>query len=109
MNTVNASTGFSPFQLHLGRSPRLIPPLLPSVPSSPPCVESDAARALISRLQIDVMDAHDSLLAAKTSQAFQANKKRCEDPPILVGDMVMLATKHRRRAYMQNGDGRVAK
>ena len=29
MNSVNASTGCSPFQLHLGRSPRLIPALFP--------------------------------------------------------------------------------
>ena len=35
MNTVNASTGYSPFQLHLGRSPRLIPPLSSSpIPSA---------------------------------------------------------------------------
>jgi hypothetical protein len=31
MNTVNASTGLSPFQLRLGRSPRLIPPIADSV------------------------------------------------------------------------------
>ena len=30
MNTVNASTGFSGFQLHLGRSLRLIPPMVPT-------------------------------------------------------------------------------
>src|ERR1700683_103710 len=30
MNSVNASTGFSNFQLHLGRSPHLIPPIVPS-------------------------------------------------------------------------------
>jgi hypothetical protein len=29
MNTVNTSTGFSPFQLKTGRSPRIIPPLVP--------------------------------------------------------------------------------
>ena len=28
MNTVNISTGFSPFQLQMGQSPRLIPPLV---------------------------------------------------------------------------------
>ena len=27
MNSVNASTGFSPFQLHIGCSPRTLPPL----------------------------------------------------------------------------------
>ena len=30
MNTINASTGFSGFQLHLGCSPRVIPPIVPS-------------------------------------------------------------------------------
>ena len=29
MNTVNASTGFRPFQVKTGCSPRLIPPLIP--------------------------------------------------------------------------------
>jgi hypothetical protein len=28
MNTVNASTGYTPFQLHLRRSPRLLPPIV---------------------------------------------------------------------------------
>ena len=30
MNTVNKSTGFSPFQLQLGRSLRIIPPMVPA-------------------------------------------------------------------------------
>jgi hypothetical protein len=30
MNTVNASTGFTGFQLKTGKSPRLIPPLVPA-------------------------------------------------------------------------------
>ena len=33
MNTVNASTGFTPFQLKTGCSPRLIPPLIPESPT----------------------------------------------------------------------------
>jgi hypothetical protein len=28
MNTVNSSTGFTPFQLRLDRNPRIIPPLV---------------------------------------------------------------------------------
>lgn len=35
MSTVNASTGFSPFQLQLGFSPRIVPPLMePVVPTT---------------------------------------------------------------------------
>jgi hypothetical protein len=28
MNTVNKSTGYSPFQIWMGRSPRILPPLI---------------------------------------------------------------------------------
>jgi hypothetical protein len=31
MNSLNTSTGTSPFQLHIGRSPRIIPPLQHSI------------------------------------------------------------------------------
>jgi hypothetical protein len=34
MNTVNKSTGFTPFQLRMGRSPRIIPPLVPAKSSA---------------------------------------------------------------------------
>ena len=34
MNTVNASTGYTPFYLRTGHSPRLIPPLVPQPPTS---------------------------------------------------------------------------
>ena len=34
MNTMNKSTGFTPFQLCFGRSPRIIPPLIPAKPSA---------------------------------------------------------------------------
>jgi Integrase zinc binding domain len=35
MNTINVSTGFSPFQLRMGQSPRLIPPLISNDMSVP--------------------------------------------------------------------------
>jgi hypothetical protein len=107
MNTCNASTGFSPFQLHLGRSPRLIPPLSPDTNT---LIDTDPdAHALIDRLEADVLEARDALLAAKVTQATAANQHRADEPKFSVGDRVLLATKNRRREYLQKGKRRVAK
>jgi hypothetical protein len=57
----------------------------------------------------DLLEARDSLTAAKISQAHHANKERAPDREFEVGDRVLLATAHRRRDYMQKKDGRVAK
>lgn len=107
MNSINASTGTSPFQLHLGRSPRIIPPLARPTPNDEP--EDQRARTLMTQLEHDVMEAQDNLLAAKASQATQVNKHRSPELDLRVGDKVMLSTKHRRRDYMQKNDNRVAK
>lgn len=107
MNTLNASTNTSPFQLHIGRSPRIIPPL--QRPSTDETTEDQRARLLLTQLQYDVMEAQDSLLAAKASQATQVNKHRSAELTLATGDKVMLSTRHRRREYMQKGDKRVAK
>lgn len=107
MNSINASTGTSPFQLHLGHSPRIIPPLERPPPNDDP--EEHRARSLITQLEHDVMEAQDNLLAAKASQATQVNKHRVPELSLRIGDKVMLSTKHRRREYMQKGDNRVAK
>jgi len=106
MNTVNASTGFSGFQLRLGRSPRVVPPLHKS-----PELEGDAIDAgrVIEQLRVDTMEAQDSLLQSKISQAHQMNKGRAPDFNLKAGDRVWLTTKNRRREYMQKGKGRVAK
>jgi len=75
MNTVNASTGFSPFQLLMGRSPRLIPPLAPSETKNIPHMlpETKPVTALIESIAFDVMQAQDNLLAAKVAQSEFAN------------------------------------
>ena len=65
MNTVNASTSYSGFQLHLGRSPWIIPAPIPSLltPEQTDCwpLISD----LIDCLNTDVANTQDKLLLAK--------------------------------------------
>ena len=90
MNTVNSSTGFSPFQLRMGRSPRVIPPLVFPEPSS----NKDDVKAwrVIKDLEVLTMEAQDNLLQAKISQASQANKSHSLTFPFSVGNRVRLST-----------------
>jgi hypothetical protein len=98
MNSVNASTGFSNFQICLGRSPRLIPPIVPSKLSPHPSQTDETLRAqkLIMNLQIDIDEAKDNLLKAKVFQTFYANQHRSPEIPYNIGDKVMLSTLHCR-------------
>ena len=109
MNTVNKSTGFSPFQLHMGRSPRLIPPIAPSAwTQAAPGPGVDALR-LIEQIDADMAEAKDNLMLAKVFQADQANRKRGAEDAYKVNDLVMLSTANRRKEYASTGDGRSAK
>jgi hypothetical protein len=85
--------------------------LPPIVPSDKVAEEPDAARAhaLVTQLEHDMMEAQDNLLAAKSAQASNVNRHRSMNLIFQEGDRVMLATKHRRREYIQKGDNRVAK
>ena len=51
MNTVNRSTGFSPFQLRFGRSPRVLPPIFLSEITTP---ADKLAHDLLHRMQLTV-------------------------------------------------------
>ena len=111
MNSLNASTGFSNFQIHLGRSPCLISPLVPDTLAcmSTPPEETQRACKLIVDLQNDTNEAKDNLLQAKVFQTFYANQHRLPKIPFKFEDKVMLSTLHRRQEFKKKGKKRAAK
>jgi hypothetical protein len=111
MNSVNASIGFSNFQIRLGRSPRIIPPLVPGIVDGPVSDEMDAMRArkLIENIETDVAEAKDNLFQAKVFQMHYANQARSPEIPFKIGDKVMLSTLHRRQEFKKKGEKRAAK
>ena len=107
MNTINKSTGYTPFQLRFGHSPWMLPPVLnPPVKASTEYID---AREIIEVIARDVADAKDNLMLAKITQSHQVNEKRTEDVTYKPGDQVMLSTLNRRREYKRAGEQRVAK
>src|ERR1700735_4805202 len=106
MNTINASTNVSPFQLHLRRSPHVIPPLVPSNLPSDLAGTDEAALAstIIEQVTTDVEEAKDALLQAKANQAHFANTNRAPEEVYAIRDLVMLSTLHRRNEYKKKGE-----
>lgn len=104
MNTVNTSTGFSPFVLRFGTSPRVLPPMI----AAEGC-EDTSARDVVARIESIVAQAKDSLTASKIAQSINASLARSPETPYAIGDSVYLSTSNRRREYMHSGEGRVAK
>lgn len=90
----------------MGRSPRVLPPLIPSPSHNK---EEKSAGVVIDQMKDDTAQARDNLIRSKVDQASTANRHRRADFKIAVGDRVMLATFHRRRDYMLKDSSRVAK
>jgi len=107
MNTINKSTGFSPFQLCKGHSPCIIPPLVPAKPSM--TVMDINAWHVIRKLESDVLEAQDNLLMAKILQLTQSNKHRTLKFPFKLGSHVQLLTLHQCNDYKAKGEKHVAK
>jgi hypothetical protein len=99
MNTLNASTGFLNFQLHLSRSPCLIPPIVPTDLPDTVRAAASSAESVIAQINTDMMEAQDNLLQSKIFQEHYANSNRDAEFTYKVGDMVMLSTFHRRREF----------
>ena len=99
--------GFSPFQLHMGHSPCIIPPLVPA--KSKATVTDIDAWHVIRKLETDVLEAQDNLLKAKILQSTQSNKHRTLKFPFKIGTCVQLSTLHQCNDYKAKGKKRVAK
>ena len=98
---------YSGFQLHLGQSLRIIPPIVPSHLSPELQSAGPAAEAIITQLQNDIADVKDNLLLTKVTQAHHAKPSCADEIMYNVGDKVMLSTFHRWCEYKQRGEKRV--
>lgn len=95
MNTTNMSTGFSPFMLKTGRAPCVIPPCVTRQEDPEEDTdELERAATLVKKLDMWTLEAKDSLLMVKISQAHQMNTHRGLETVFKVGEKVMLATGH---------------
>jgi hypothetical protein len=106
MNTMNTLTGFSPFQLHMGCSPCIIPPLMSNGMND---MEDICALDVIKQLEADINEAKDNLMAAKISQSLHANETCTEIFSLKIGDRVLLSMLNRQNEYKEKGENRVAK
>ena len=70
---------------------------------------SSHVEEVISRINLDVNEAWDNLIATKAFQAHYANKSRGPEVIYAVGDRVMLSTFYRHQEYRKKGDKCAAK
>ena len=102
MNTMNRSTGFTPFQLRFGKSPCILPPFIPPPPdNNPPLTSAHKQIQLMLPLELE---AKDNLLTAKVRQASAHNRHCRLIFPFRSGDRVVLSTAHRRHEYKSDNN-----
>lgn len=86
MNTVNASMGFSGFQLHLGQSPYIIFPTLTPISDMELQDTATTATTLLNKITEDVAEARNNLLQAKIFQASYMNTSQKPGPHYSIND-----------------------
>jgi hypothetical protein len=107
MNAMNTSTGLSGFQVQMGRSPRILPPLIPSPARA--TVDKVAAHKIVSDIFSFEAEAKDALLASKVNQAHYTNLHRSAEDTFSTGDKVLLKMLHRMREYKDDDKKRILK
>jgi hypothetical protein len=70
-STVNKSTSFLLFQLRLGCTPRILPPLVATAPTAEGADSS--AFEFLKSMHIDTLEAQDNLTQANILQSIQGN------------------------------------
>ncbi|CAD6893165.1 unnamed protein product, partial [Tilletia laevis] len=68
----NQTTGFSPFEMLYGFNPVMVPNPASSSKISP----FKGVRQYHEKIKLNMMAAHDSIIASRTRQTTQANKRR---------------------------------
>jgi hypothetical protein len=96
-NSVNATTGFTPFFLNQGQHP--VTPLSLSVPPLLPL--SKPVARFLSEIREHLSQARSAILKAQTEQAKYANEKR-RDVSFNIGDRVLLSSKRLKVARAEN-------
>jgi hypothetical protein len=88
MNSARSeTTGFSPFFLNYGRTPR---PLLWDYPKQD---EYPGVRDMALKIKEAIMSAHDAIITARVKQTRLANNRR-RAAPFVLGDLVYLSTQN---------------
>jgi hypothetical protein len=108
MNSVNASTGFSGFQICMEHSPCIMPPLMQESLSNSTS-EIAAAHSIISWIENDITKAKNTLLGVKVMQAFFTNKLCAHEEHYDISNCIMLATLHHHQEFKAGDQSRVAK
>jgi hypothetical protein len=95
----------------LGRSPHLIPPIIPDTLPQNGAVstEKQCASELLSQISNDVNEAKDNLLQAKIFQAHHANDHCSPEVPFSECDQVRLSMMHCQQEYKKLSEKCVAK
>jgi hypothetical protein len=86
-SSITSSTGFAPFELNYGYVPRMT-----NVTGEIP--EYAGVRDFINLALANIAMAHDAIIESRVRATYQANKKRREEIPYAVGDLVFLSTKN---------------
>lgn len=87
-SSINAATGYAPFELNYAYMPSMIRQI-PSDHQPSPGVRAFAQQALYN-----LASAHDAIIASRVFQRHYANAKRRPEPKIDEGNLVYLSTKN---------------